>query len=114
MELSTKDFLQAEKLVNTQNDALLKRIGTDYGKTVLDEIEYELFADTGSVGAHEVVDAPKGEHEKCEDAGKVGKVDKWKGDPLYAIVGRFAWQLEYGAFEPATETEYLTYINSKP
>lgn len=51
---------------------------------------------------------------KGENAGQVGKVDKWKGDPLYAIVGRFVWQLEYGAFEPATETEYNNYLNSKP
>lgn len=64
MELSTKNFLQAENLVNAQNEALLKNIGEEYGKAVLDEIEYELFADTGSVGLHEIVDSPKGEYEE--------------------------------------------------
>lgn len=76
MELSAKDYLKAEKIVNDQNEALLKKIGEEHGKEFLDEIEYELFADTGSVGLHEIVDTPKGEHEICPDTDKVIK-DAW-------------------------------------
>ena len=75
-ELSAKDYLKAEKYVNEQNEKLLKTIGEKYGKPILDEIEYELFADTGSVGLHRILDAPKGKHERCEDTEKIIR-DAW-------------------------------------
>lgn len=79
MELSTRDYLKAEKFVNKQNEILLKEIGSKYGQAILDEIEYELFADSGSVGLHEIVDAPKGEHERCENIIKDAWFDSTSG-----------------------------------
>lgn len=76
MELSAKDYLKAEKFVNVLNEILLKYIGAIYGKAILNEIEYELFADTGSVGLHDITDKPKGEYEKCEDTKKIIR-DAW-------------------------------------
>lgn len=73
MELSTEDYLKAEKLVNDQNQKLIRSIGTEYGEDILEEIEYELFADSGSVGLHEIVDTPKGDHETCTDTEKIIK-----------------------------------------
>lgn len=42
------------------NEKILVQVAESFGKKIVEEIEYEMFADTGSIGKAAIVSEPKG------------------------------------------------------
>ena len=72
-ELTPKQYLLAEKKIIKANEHLLKMVAEKYGKQLADELEYEMFADAGSIGRAAIVSQPKGECRKSLVDGNVIK-----------------------------------------
>lgn len=76
----TEKFLQLEKEINQYNETLLSELRVKYGEKIIDEIEYELFADCGSKGKLKIVSEPKGERGYYLGEGTPSITESWADD----------------------------------
>lgn len=61
---------------------LLDEIVAKYGQQIADELEYEMFADTGSVGKAQLVSDPQGEYQESQVTGSALK-GAWFTEAIY-------------------------------
>jgi hypothetical protein len=78
--MDTATFLQLEREINQYNEVLLSELRGKYGDKVVDEIEYELFADAGSKGKLKIVSEPKGERSESFSEEPLQITEVWADD----------------------------------